>query len=288
MRIHEILTEGYSESELISISRAIVQDCSPFLSMIDNKPLTYGLFRGEDTSDESLIVTRRCPKNRRPRDSAIENHKVTDDWFFKNTGIRFRSNAFFAIGDADIASSFGNVYRIFPKGKFTFCWSPDVKDITNEVFSNYEIDDFDTTKQFKAALINELVALEYQTTDLKEAIISDNEIMIHCQEAYLLLADESNDRLVLQYIEKAINGQLPQRPESARPAIVAKIKSKESDIRFLQLVINRKQSAINKADKAQEIVNQNEYDYYKRTLPQDYQTMEIYKKELQELKNENS
>ena len=293
MKIHEILTEDISENELINIARAIMKDCGPYLSMIDNKPLTYGLFRGSDAEDESLLLTQRCPRNRPPRDSTMENHKVADAWFFKNTGIKFRSNAIFAIGDADVAEGYGDVYRIFPKGQFSFCWSPEVKDMTNEVFSNYEIDDFNTVKQFKLALESELLALEFQTTDLKEAIISDNEVMIHCKDAYLLRVDGHYDQLVLQYIEKTENGQLPQRPESSRPAIVAKIKRIESDIRFLQLNINRKQDVITRIEKKMKTselsdFEKREYDKCKESLPYDYKIMKSYMNELQELKNENS
>lgn len=244
MKVIEIINEDASEKELINIARTIMRDCGPYLQQIDNKPLSYGLFRGIDISD--FFTKTTCPKNREPRDSDIGAHKIADEWFFKNTGIRFRSNAIFATGDMQSADEYGDTYRIFPIGNFTICWSPLAKDMTNEVFANCEEDDFNTKRQWKAALFNDLAALNYQTTDVKEAIISDNEIMINCNMAYLLRIDEDDwqDIEILKYIEQFEGDHPPERPASQIPANSARITSLAHQIYELQKAIKRKAEII--------------------------------------------
>jgi len=241
MKVREIIVEDTtSEKELTNIARTIMQDCGPYLQQIDNKPLSYGLFRGIGIGEFFTEVA--CPKNREPRDSDFGAHKIADEWFFKNTRIKFRSNAVFATGDMIEANSYGDAYRIFPIGNFSICWSPLAKDMTNEVFPNCEEDDYNTKRQWKSALFKDIATLKYQTTDIKEAIISDNEIMINCQSVYLLRVDEDDrqDITVLKYIEQFEGDHPPERPSSQIPANSARITSLTHQISELQKAIKNK------------------------------------------------
>lgn len=71
----------------------------------------------------------KIPKNRKPRDSSIEFHKLIDSTFKKVLGVAARSNTVFATGNRYVANFYGDLCRIYPSNDFICCWSPEIEDL---------------------------------------------------------------------------------------------------------------------------------------------------------------
>ena len=71
--------------------------------------------------------------NRRPLDTPLWLHTVLDDWFYKKFKVRARSNALFCSFNDHLARNYGNVYRVFPIGKYQAISSFKVKDLYFEL-----------------------------------------------------------------------------------------------------------------------------------------------------------
>lgn len=152
---------------------------------------TIFAYRGISTNDqmESPIIAR-TRKDRRPRDMPFEIHQRADDWFLKNFGVRYRSQALFVTGNKFIAGQYAyspkHVVRIIPLGVYTFCWSKIYSDLflyKNSV-QNSTIEEY-------------LDAGQYVEGDLKGAVASGNEIMLFCDQYVAIpvdLLDEPEDK----------------------------------------------------------------------------------------------
>ena len=81
----------------------------------------------------SNIGIRAVRKNRIPRDTMENVHKLFDDILEDLYGFRGRSQALFCSGDANWGSSYGSSYIILPKGKFKFLWSRKYNDSYRKV-----------------------------------------------------------------------------------------------------------------------------------------------------------
>lgn len=195
-------------------AQLIYDHCQPFLrssgwSWPNGSFLYRGMGRIEPEPFLEVSVKPRVPK-----DSTKEIHKLLDDQFAEDYGVRFRSNAIFCTGAQGIASDYGTVYMIFPIGKFDFLWSAEVDDAFNyfdgykhgmnpmvlkkhpNLFSVRDIwgmeDESDAFKTYfgelKAALNDK--AFDYTfNKDLEGAINSDNEIMLSCHSYYAVYWD---------------------------------------------------------------------------------------------------
>ena len=182
----------------------IMQNCGPFLRQIKSLK-TDILYRGVNGIDTSkLMVKLPCPVNRRPLDTDIDIHIAADEWFLKNTGIKYRSNAVFTTGDSFVASGFGtSVCAVFPKGEFSFCYSKVVGDMTDYLNINTDA----SLPEGIAEISKKLKLGKYkQNLNLRAAIKSGNEIMIHCDSYYAIIIPTS-DNPYLRYnnIVKHIN-----------------------------------------------------------------------------------
>jgi hypothetical protein len=67
-------------------------------------------------------------KDRKPKDSSLQLHKLLDKWLFDETGIKFRSEGVFTSKSKMVARYYGDTFVIIPKGKFHYCWSPYIRD----------------------------------------------------------------------------------------------------------------------------------------------------------------
>jgi hypothetical protein len=202
MRLNEIKKIGRTPPAILGQAAMIIQQhCQPFLSQIGDDIFTYKLWRGVRKAPDRSISVVPCPVNRSPKDTAREIHQAADRYFLKKFGIKFRSNSFFVTGSEEMAASYGTeVWNpgaeviVIPQGDFKFCWSP----ITNDFYQSTEeaidwpndLDDDATVFEINAYFDKEVFALcermKYQTTDLKRAIKSRHEIMLHCNSAYYL------------------------------------------------------------------------------------------------------
>jgi len=203
---------GLSPETLIlckQVAAKLKKDCQPFLAATNNFKLE--LFRGiNDFKGLPLLSKHKCPRNRSPVDSSRVIHKITDDWFKKNTGIGFRSNAIFSTGRASIASDYGDLFMLFPIGNFDFCYSKKIKDW----YQWCEDADYnDDIRHDRAAITQQILndledgQYEFNTSirGFQNAIMSEHEIMIRCNHYYLLkLSDDDRDDLRLAEIRKYI------------------------------------------------------------------------------------
>jgi len=217
MKIKEILAE-----EAINLPELLRKNCAPFLKRVGGfeflmeHPLWRGLTR--NAGFIRMIKMFPSPANRPPLDTGLDYHRAMDNWFFEHTGIRYRSNAFFTTGEKAQAEVYGNAYMFFPIGDFKFTWSPNVKDLTaslrdgrediqnkvrdkiNRGDFSYDDEGFDAfhealEKEIKKYMLdspwmdNFMKSLNYDlnsTSNLDYAIETGNEIMMHCDLAYLV------------------------------------------------------------------------------------------------------
>ena len=182
----------------------IMQNCGPFLRQIKSLK-TDILYRGVNGIDTSkLMVKLPCPVNRKPSDTWLSTHDAADQWFLDNTGIRYRSNSVFCTGDQYVASGYGDTFAIIPVGEFSFCYSNIIGDMTYAVGNLKEDPD---TDEGVAEIHKILKKGKYQqNTNLRSAIKSGSEIMIHCDSYYAIIIPPS-DNPYLRYnnIVKHIN-----------------------------------------------------------------------------------
>lgn len=187
------------EEKKISAAQAaeiIKRDCSPFLKEIGDK---LPLYRG--TTKKIYGLTKlKVRKNRIPKDTSEEIHTILNDSFKFLSGIYYRSEAIFVTGSRRIAYDYGNLYMIFPIGKFNYAWSSLVEDAfswfaegeNSEVVTNGIIKyDPNDLQKYYDDLYDFILSgkAEYKfDTGLQQAAASGREIMIKCDEYYLVPA----------------------------------------------------------------------------------------------------
>ena len=189
MRLYEF-EDDYSWVE--SAAENITRDCQPFLRRLGGEKLT--LYRGMNYSwahNAGNFVKLPCPVNRQPTGTPLNIHQLCDDWFLKNFNIRYRSNAVFATSEMDRAWIYGPIFAVFPIGQFSFCYSPKIVDLLEawdqpqEVMQRMSDDD-------ARSLVNRTLTFgHYSNTNLPAAINSSCEVMIHCNEYYLVNVSKS-------------------------------------------------------------------------------------------------
>lgn len=181
-------------------AQKIAQDCKPYLHLrtYEHTPLHR---RIKNTTDN--FVYKQVRKDRKPTDTEPLYHQMLDNWFYKQFGHRFRSNAMFAQGDPYIIVE-GTHFWVFPIGDFTFCWSTQISDlfeqhggILDDIFdaTGYTRDQWfdalnsvNTAQQLpshiKKATDEVMKQYDYKTTSWNQALQSGHEIMIACDAYY--------------------------------------------------------------------------------------------------------
>lgn len=193
MRFLQFLLEGEASSEnaILKMESA----CIPFLKEQGSRKniLWRGMSRRFELSNNHMVDVK---KDRRPLDTQLELHHALDDWFLDNFGFRARSNAVFASGSENFALVYGDLYAIYPIGDFEYVWSPRIKDTllldqeANHLLARIEqksgtkFDKEEWLEQKANIIIDLLEKGRYSDTNLKAAIASGSEIMIHCDKYY--------------------------------------------------------------------------------------------------------
>ena len=192
MRIDEVINYDL-EAELCS--EVLRRDCQPWIS----ESGLWTLLRGASVMPDTYTKVK-VRQDRKPLDASPKFQKFQNLIFHKAGLIANRSNSLFTTGSTDHAKAFGNLCVVFPIGKFNYTWSPNIRDgyemldriytlpsgktFGSSLYDKLEDDTFDPNEY----AISMQKALEYRGDDgsLVQAIKSGNEIMIHCQEAYLI------------------------------------------------------------------------------------------------------
>lgn len=172
-----------------------------------------------------ILNKKSVRTDRRPKDTSKKLHDYVDGWLNKQFNIKFRSQSVFVTGDVSKAVDFGLTYLVFPIGDYDYCWSHDFKDMTEDIdnairfrveklFKSGDLSqrDFNYIKQDYGFLISGILniddgedILDYvlneagykMNSDLLKAIRMGNEIMISCDEYYMLgpLTSRSSDTI---------------------------------------------------------------------------------------------
>lgn len=144
---------------------------------------SLAFFRGVSKSmPMDQVTVHKVRKFRQPRNSEQEFHDLADDWFLRKFGVRYRSTSLFVTSSlqhaARYAESAEHIVRIIPLSNYSYCWSPDLEDLTYaqsrlKPFSQKVVDSY-------------LDKAGYRETDLQGAHASGNELMLLC-ESYMAI-----------------------------------------------------------------------------------------------------
>lgn len=216
------------EKEELTFKSLLHGDCKDFFQRSKQNGLLvrginggYGQLVGEMSLGEGFagktftVFKKTVRKERKPMDTIPALHKIIDDWFEDNMGIRARSEAMFCFGEAarNTAYEYGNLCVVLPIGKFTYVWSPKVPDLYNDVIMNKMQENKELKKAYigsdgkpDAEAINDVMdGLGYTINGFDKAVEDSVEIMIDCNEYYVipLPNDETNREKFLGIIKKA-------------------------------------------------------------------------------------
>jgi len=130
---NHIISEAFKITpDFETILEILWKKCNPFLKDLI-KPNWNGDFlysgRGEH---KDVIMINKVRMNRRPSDMEEELSDAFDSALYNRFGFYARSNAIFCTGDKKEAKRYGNVYMIFPVGKYKFVYSENIKDLYTE------------------------------------------------------------------------------------------------------------------------------------------------------------
>lgn len=221
----ELTLEGKAKTNVVpkdvkqKLANIISKNCKPFLKQINEgtPPLYRGQSAGLNQVEDRLFRSSTI-ENRKPKDTLINDHNIIDQWLFDHFGIKFRSNhIMFATGQKRVVNHYGKPYKVIPIGNFQFCWSlsiadsldlvPKAYEIHYEMEEKYGIEDAteiseEQYKQYRAEINKEMIEKRlargnYSTSNLDAAIKSENEVMIHCKEYFLLsVTDEEYEQII--------------------------------------------------------------------------------------------
>ena len=182
--VENIITEDEFKRYLDTIKR----HCQPYLQQ-NPWPLTKPLWRGMRDSREFILKEVR-KTDRKTVDTPKPVHDTLNHAFSKLFGIPYR-NGLFATGKKADALSYGNEFLIFPAGRFKFIWSPQIKDIWDELVTKFYINrDHNQSKEELERIYEYFTTTDlYRVDSLPTAIRSGHEIMIWCDAYYAINND---------------------------------------------------------------------------------------------------
>lgn len=195
MLLHEIVGVRWDDNLTEEQTNKIKTECGSFLSQSGGLPL----FRG--VGERWMHGVSTAPGHIKGRESQSgTDPKITkhiNDELFKKLGFVYR-DGICCSGDIAVATLFGAAQAIIiPKGAFKFGWSPIIEDwgtLGTEPRSNPSISATSHIERIDNAIQS------VTNTNLQEAIKSGNEVVIYCDEIYIIplfnVNDEVNPALV--------------------------------------------------------------------------------------------
>lgn len=213
----------YEKENFDHLINSLKKECKPILDFYKKNNWKKLLFRGiPDYSEE--IEKRKVRKNRQPFDTDEEIHEILNEYFIKKFNLPLRSISLFCSGNWDMADAYGDVFIIFPTGKFDCYWSEKIQDLWKEltngprgeryyVYSHplwaqkekwkFEFktrnSQFDSEKSISEYLKDEeknwyekkdklfgTLVDKYQKGSIEKAINFNGELMIVCDEYYMI------------------------------------------------------------------------------------------------------
>lgn len=186
MRLNEITVENQpTQEEIRSIVSKIRSDCKPYLKS-NPKPLAeLALYRGILKTNKAWFVDKKTRLQNRQSTMPSDIKSMINKFFVTKFSKPFRDSAL-VTGNVEMAQLYDTAYIIFPKGPFTFLWSPVVEDLWSIIYMDYNFKNMDYEK------FENNVLSTYKNTDLINAIQSNNEVMLRCESYYAVRADMAN------------------------------------------------------------------------------------------------
>lgn len=142
-RIFEILKRDCSNF-LNDLKRCYI-NFDPKFDPIDQIKSNKFFYRGIRTDYEESIIRKKSRKNRKPKDIDISVSNQIDEIFYDEYGIRPRSSGIFTNPNAYAADSYGNLYLVFPIGKYKYIWSESIIDLYDHLKDDqyFTFDEYD-------------------------------------------------------------------------------------------------------------------------------------------------
>jgi hypothetical protein len=166
MKLKHIINENkkWGDDDQEELLAFIKKNCQPFLKESKLVPLYRGIKGGMGLGFIKDIRTDRKSKG-------------SSKWWqmaqynMEKAGIKAtRKNSINCSGDSEDLGMFGNVYRIFPIGKFNYSWHPKIADFNWSALSSSNATENPKYWEF--------VMKGYKTNDLVGGINSRNEILL--------------------------------------------------------------------------------------------------------------
>jgi len=169
MKINEVI----EDINWNKIKKIIKDNCSEILEIYSQTgSMLYHGERGDE--GDSYFVSDKI-KNRVPKDTLPQIQTIVDKHLSDAGFTALRSNSLFCSPNPGAANAYGKLFQVFPLNGFSYTWSCKIHDF-------YE--DFDTYP-FTIKTLGEcdsegfIKTYGYKNNDLKDALNSRNEILIH-------------------------------------------------------------------------------------------------------------
>lgn len=151
----------------------IKRDCSQFINnpTVRKNYLKNGKFllRGVSLNNIPRFIGKQIRKDRTPRDSSNEYHKMMNDVFNKKFGIDLRSNSLFATVDFSTAEEYGTLVILFPVNNSRYFFSKKVDDLFSDFSNRFRLSS-KLSRAFGDDLYNALIKYKIINPKLIETI----------------------------------------------------------------------------------------------------------------------
>jgi hypothetical protein len=146
------------------------------------------LFRGMKVGGGELFGKRQVRKDRKPKDTNIHTHNMLDELFYKEFGIKARSQSVFSyLHSTDVApyiDSVNDKFIIIPLTPAVYIWSPSIDDL-KVTWDDYEsTEGLNTSKEEDIEYWTKKINSEYKKSN--SIPNTHNEIMCYCSEYFFI------------------------------------------------------------------------------------------------------
>lgn len=183
------LCEGYpvdftkwngNPEDFKKVKAFIEKECAQFIKESEGLPV----FRGMNTTALVSVFDRR--RDREPRDSSVELHRMIDKFLFEKFKWHCRNDGVFATGHDEMTVQYGTPHVMIPIGDFSYVWSRKTKDVFEYFFNLSPEKESAGEEELVAAFLPEMSKLDYTDEDLVGAIEYGHEIMFDCHKYFMV------------------------------------------------------------------------------------------------------